>query len=260
MAVNEASAKRASTGICWSTTRSNTSPPTTNDSTSPGVRQITSDGDTIIYIEPGADYPDPNDPETEIRRLDCMDCHNRPSHNFEPPATAMNQAIQTGRISRHLPYVREVGLELLNAEYETREDARAAIEMGLIDYYNEEYPERVDSFGVAITSATATLQDIYSRNFFPEMKTDYRVRENNLSHFTNDGCFRCHDREKESADGRMITSDCKTCHLIVTQGPAEDPATLSADMNGLEFHHPEDIDMAWQEMKCTECHDPESGY
>ena len=226
----------------------------------PWVREISAQGDTTIYAEPGVDYPDPNDPNTEVRRLDCMDCHNRPSHTFLPPATAMNRAIQTHKISRELPYVREIGLDLLNAEYDTREQAHAAIDSGLSAYYNEHYPDLVDSLSKEIDSAKAALQEIYSLNFFPEMKTDYRARENNLSHFTNDGCFRCHDRVKKSADGRMIRADCKTCHFIVTQGPSEDPTSLPSDMNGQEFHHPEDIDKAWQEMKCTECHTPDSGY
>ena len=92
------------------------------------------------------------------------------------------------------------------------------------------------------------------------MNADYRVRENNLSHFVNDGCFRCHDGVMSDADGKTISTECSTCHVIVAQGPSEDLVDLENNLGGLEFQHPEDIDLAWQEMKCTECHDSESGY
>ncbi|MCK4572739.1 MAG: NapC/NirT family cytochrome c, partial [candidate division Zixibacteria bacterium] len=105
------------------------------------VRMIGPDGDTTVYQDPDEDPPDFDDPTTEIRRFDCMDCHNRPSHNFLAPATGMNLALSTGKISTDLKYIREVGLELLNAEYETREEANEAIRTGLADYYRDEYPD-----------------------------------------------------------------------------------------------------------------------
>jgi hypothetical protein len=92
------------------------------------------------------------------------------------------------------------------------------------------------------------------------MKTDYRARENNLSHFVNDGCFRCHDGSKVSDDGRVLSHDCSTCHLIVAQGPSENIEDLENNIAGLEFVHPEEIDEAWREMKCTGCHTPDTGY
>jgi hypothetical protein len=225
------------------------------------VRQISHTGDTTIYTDPDADeIPDPNDPNVEVRRFDCMDCHNRPSHNFEPPATSLNLALSNRELSPQLPYIREEGLELLNAEYANRPEAHQAIRSGLLAYYKDEYPDLVDSMSAEIQQATATLLNIYDNNFFPDMKTDYRARENDLSHFVNDGCFRCHDNMMESEDGKIIGKDCKTCHLIVAQGPSEHLDSLEQNIAGLEFHHPEDIGGAWEELKCTECHDQESGY
>lgn len=226
----------------------------------PWVRMIDHNGDTTIYKEPGTEDPDFSDPNVELRRFDCMDCHNRPSHNFTPPATSMNLALSTRQISPKLKYIRQVGLDLLNEEYETREQANEAIVSGLYEYYNENYPELVDSLSDEIAQAKETLLRIYNNNFFPEMKTDYRVRENNLSHFTNDGCFRCHDQVKENEAGEVLAYDCTTCHIIVQQGPSEDVSVLESNLAGLDFHHPEDIDGAWAEMKCTECHTPDSGY
>ncbi|UCG62243.1 MAG: NapC/NirT family cytochrome c [Candidatus Zixiibacteriota bacterium] len=224
------------------------------------LRLMTEGGDTIIYQDPDADEPDFTDPELELRHFDCMDCHNRPSHSFLPPAVGLNLALSTRQVSPDLKYIRQVGLDLLNDGYETRSEANESIKTGLAEYYYENYPEIVENNNGDIEQAAEVLLKIYNENFFPEMKTDYRVRENNLSHFVNDGCFRCHDGLMQDEQGNTLSNTCSTCHLIVSQGPSEDVASLESDLAGLDFQHPEDIDEVWREFKCTECHTPESGY
>jgi ribosomal protein S27E len=225
------------------------------------VRVTRENGDVVVYSRDEADGEiNPEDPALEVRRFDCMDCHNRPSHTFLPPATALNLALSAKRISPELPYIRQVGLDLLNEVYEDSEQASAALGTGLQDYYRENYPDILSSKAQVIETAATALQTIYSENFFPEMKTDYRARENNLSHFVNDGCFRCHNESLITEDGSHLSYDCQTCHTIVAQGPSELVSDLEMNLAGLDFTHPEDIGGMWQEVKCTECHTPESGY
>jgi hypothetical protein len=101
----------------------------------------TETGEVTVYSDADEDIPDPANPDTEVRLFDCMDCHNRPSHSFQPPATAMNLEISKGNIPKDLPYVRSVGLGLLNADYETEEQATASIASGLGGFYADQYPE-----------------------------------------------------------------------------------------------------------------------
>lgn len=222
------------------------------------VRSTTPEGEETVYTR--GNNIDPTSDTLNVRRFDCMDCHNRPSHKFLPPATAINLALSTRNISPELPYIRKEGLKLLNAEYQTDAEARDSIAIKLSRYYEEEFPEIFAERPELIKQAVYYLQTTYSENFFPEMKTDYRVRENHLSHFVNDGCFRCHDGEMRNEFGEYLQTDCQTCHLIVAQGPSEDINELEANIAGLDFRHPEDIDGMWKEMKCTECHTPDDGY
>lgn len=224
------------------------------------VRVIHPNNDTIIYHDPDNEPINLDDPDIEIRTFDCMDCHNRPSHSFEPPAKSLNLALSTRRISPELKSIREKGLELLNGAYLTKDEARDSITSKLVAFYEKEYPEIASEKREDIIQAVKALYTIYEQNFFPEMKTDYRVRENNLSHFVNDGCFRCHDGIMKNQYGVVLSSECSTCHLIVAQGPSENVDELENNLAGLYFQHPEDIDGVWEEMKCTECHTPESGY
>jgi len=225
----------------------------------PWVRLTAEDGTVTVYADAEVAI-DLDDDETEIRSFDCIDCHNRPSHSFQPPATAMNLDISRGAISSDLPFIRRVGLELLNAEYETTPEANEAIPTGLLEFYASEYPVELEAFRADIDRAAEALLEIYNGNFFPEMKTDYRVRVNNLSHFTNDGCFRCHNTDLVAADGSIIDNSCDSCHSIVAQGPSEKLNELETDLGGLEFEHPVDIGGVWNRIKCTQCHTPSQGY
>jgi hypothetical protein len=226
----------------------------------PWIRMTNSKGEVSIYSDPGTPVPDTTQEGVEIRRFDCMDCHNRPSHRFQAPAVAINLALSTRAMTPSLPYVRQVGIDLLNAAYETKEQALDSIAKGLNGYYAANYPEIASSRKSEIDQSVKALQEIYENNFFPEMKTDYRARENQLSHFTNDGCFRCHDGVKQNEKGEVISHECRTCHTIVAQGASEDMSQLTSNIIGVDFQHPEDIEDAWKETKCTECHTPESGY
>jgi hypothetical protein len=38
---------------------------------------------------------------------------------------------------------------------------------------------------------------------------------NNLSHIDWPGCFRCHDDGHSTADGRVISQDCNSCHQVL---------------------------------------------
>ena len=96
------------------------------------------------------------------------------------------------------------------------------------------------------------VQRIYRENFFPEMKVNWRVYTDNIGHMYWPGCFRCHDGQHKTADGKesIKASDCNACHLIVAQGVGKDLETLSAQ--GLKFAHPGDeLDANPQ---CHDCH------
>jgi cytochrome c2 len=92
------------------------------------------------------------------------------------------------------------------------------------------------------------------------MKTDFRTRINNLSHFTDLGCFRCHNGKLVNNKGERLEKDCTNCHLIVAQGPSADLDDLQGDIRGLEFEHPVEIGEAWKQLDCTTCHTHSSGY
>src|SRR5438270_869699 len=46
-------------------------------------------------------------------RMDCVDCHNRPSHQYVPPDRAVNEGFTSGRLDVSLPYLKQQAVEAL---------------------------------------------------------------------------------------------------------------------------------------------------
>jgi hypothetical protein len=190
---------------------------------------------------------------TPARVMDCMDCHNRPSHIFRAPTFLLDAALQAGEIDPTLPAVKQQGVQLLGASYPSVDAATAAIEQGLNAFYQENHPAVATARRDDIARASRVLQALYQRNFFPAMKARWDVYPENTGHKIFRGCFRCHDGRHQSDDGKVITASCTACHLITAQGPP-DALTFSTEPDGLSFRHPVEIGDAWQSMPCTDCH------
>ena len=162
----------------------------------------------------------------EKRAMDCIDCHNRPTHAFELPENAVDLRMSRGLISPDLPFVRKKAVELLKADYPDRDTAKTRISEGMTSYYRSTYPEIYNTKRALVEQAADTTADIYLRNVFPEMKVHWGVHPNNLGHNDFPGCFRCHDGSHTSADGQTISNDCTACHnLLAVQ--EEKPKILS---------------------------------
>ena len=177
-----------------------------------------------------------------IRTMDCMDCHNRPSHKYLTPNAAVDQSMAFGRIDPTIPWAKSKVVKALVQPYATREEANKKIE----GFLRAEYPDekRVDAL-------IAETQAIYKVNFFPEMKVDWRIHPDMIGHKDSNGCFRCHDGKHLAEDGKSSIkgSDCTACHIIVSQGSGKDLEKVNS--KGLTFFH---IDAENTEPSCNECH------
>ena len=216
------------------------------------VRSTSMDGKVSVYSS-DPDFLDGSKIDSSrIRVMDCVDCHNRPTHIYHSPNIALNRAMSDGRIDSDLPYIKFIAAEALTEKYPDRETAVAAIDSTIRAYYQSDYPEILVSMAPQIDLAIETAKKIYVNNNFPSMNASWRDYPNHIGHFLSAGCYRCHDGMHENAEGDTITKDCNACHLIIEQGDRE--TVHEVNLEGLEFRHPEDIDEAWKEMSCHECH------
>ncbi len=188
-----------------------------------------------------------------IRTMDCVDCHNRPSHILQPPDRSVDVALADNRIDPTLPFIKQQSVAALTATYADREQAIRGIDSALRGYYKKTYPQVYKAKQQAIESVIAYLQNTYDHYFFPSMKVRWDTYSTNDTHFYSVGCFRCHDGQHKSVDGNIIRSDCGTCHTILGQGKAGS-VQFATGPKGLAFEHPVDIGSAWADQPCSSCH------
>jgi formate-dependent nitrite reductase cytochrome c552 subunit len=144
--------------------------------------------------------------------MQCVDCHNRPTHTFELPERAMDKALALGDLPVTLPYIKKKSLELLKADYRTSKEATEKLPEALVSFYQQNYPDVYARRIQDIHQAGRAVLAIYNRNVFPDLKVTWGTYPNNLGHTDFPGCFRCHDGSHATADGKTITQDCNTCH------------------------------------------------
>lgn len=189
----------------------------------------------------------------ETRVMDCLDCHNRPSHNYKTPQNFIDKLISEGKISKTLPGIKKVAMEVLYPEYSTKDSAFIAIMAKVTGFYKSTYPDLITSKKSEIDQAIVEIQNGYANNIFPFMKSSWKSYPNNIGHMEFDGCFRCHNDRHATETGKVISKDCNLCHNIVAQGTLGN-MEYSKSFEPLEFKHPVDVDEAWRTELCSSCH------
>jgi hypothetical protein len=182
------------------------------------------------------------------RRMDCVDCHNRPAHVYQPPDVAVDQAFTAGRLDPALPFLKRQVVEALNKTYATEDEALRSIATDLDGFYKSHYGQIYADKGDAVKTAVNETQRIFKTYCFPEMKTNWATHPNNIGHFYSSGCFRCHDGEHVSDSGNVIRNDCDICHTVIYD--SENPA---ASVKIAGFKHPVDLG-GLADRKCETCH------
>jgi hypothetical protein len=155
------------------------------------------------------------------REMDCMDCHNRPSHTFEVPERAVDQAMNTGLISASLPFAKKKAVEILKVDYPSSEEAAQRIPEAFAKYYQESHPAIWAARQGEVASSGRQIFEIYRRNVFPSMNVKWGQYPNNIGHTDFTGCFRCHDDGHKAPDGDTITQDCNACHNVLAMEEPE---------------------------------------
>jgi len=216
----------------------------------PWVKYVDKAGNEWIYRSDGRPSSDPP-PEGRERQLDCMDCHNRPSHKFPSPQDALDIALAVGRIDTTLPYIKREAVEALVEPHPDEEAASRHIGSHLTEFYETKYPEVWAKRKASVNNAIDKVREIYDRSIFPKMKVDWRTYPDNIGHHISPGCFRCHEGKHFNQVGEPISHDCNICHTFLN--PVDKNGYSSLIEQG-EFVHPFKLEGSHAALRCDRCH------
>ena len=157
----------------------------------------------LVCLRASAAMPSPDDQPIAFnhkqhidQKMECTDCHNRPSHAIPAtPERAVDLAISRGEIPITLPFVRREAVEALKKSYPSDEEAIDAISRSLRDFYKSQHAHGAGAQSTQIDRAVLAAQNIHRHSVFPDMKVTFGTYANNIGHIDAPGCFRCHDDE-----------------------------------------------------------------
>jgi c(7)-type cytochrome triheme protein len=218
----------------------------------PWVKIEYADGSSREYLSREKPVTPEQLKKLEIRRMDCMDCHNRPSHKYLPPGRALDPSLEAGKIATELPFIKKVAVEAMVQPYETTEQAARGIEKYIRDYYADRQPQVMERQAESLKGAIAEVIRVYRQNFFPYMRVNWQAYPDNIGHKEFPGCFRCHEGRHASADGKIITRNCSACHEFLEK--REGGETLVRVAATPAFAHPWKLGGKHAEIRCGECH------
>jgi nitrate/TMAO reductase-like tetraheme cytochrome c subunit len=210
-------------------------------------------GEVTVYRNPSFEISDSMIAASATRTMDCIDCHNRPSHNYSSPPVYFNKAMLTNEVSKDIPFIKKTAMGILRNNFTDKDTAFMQIREGINNYYKSGFSDYFEKNSDKIDKAVVALQKAFSHNTFPGMKVNYDVYPDHIGHLESEGCFRCHNDAFTSENGNKITRDCNLCHTIIGQG-AHGSLQYTNIRDTLEFQHPADIGTVWKEANCSECH------
>lgn len=191
------------------------------------VRVSQEDGSELIFRRQSQTETDGKPVEKELqagagrqgvhswRGMDCVDCHNRASHGHFTAAEAVDRKILNGAIPAELPFSKRQSLAAIARPYASATEAEIAIATRLESWYRENLPELTGRKPELLHQAVAGARQAWRENVFPAMGVGWETYQDFLGHRNDSGCFRCHNPEMRSKDGRTIPNRCDLCHLIL---------------------------------------------
>jgi hypothetical protein len=156
--------------------------------------------------------------------------------------------LDAGVIDKTLPFIKREAVSALVERSKSETDEPEIIGARLRNFYRDQYPELWASRQKDVEAVIEKIDEIYDKNFFHHMKVNWQTYPDNIGHLRSSGCFRCHDGQHVSSDGRVLPSACDVCHTFLN--PVEGVAKSVAEGS---FTHSVDLQIH-ENLRCDQCH------
>jgi len=154
--------------------------------------------------------------EGSWRTMDCIDCHNRPTHVYENLSEKIDMGLFAKKLNPELPGLREDAFTVLQKKYASREEAKEQLVESLVTLQAKRNGDAfVKEHEASLISSGKYLLDAYLGNVWPDMKVTWGTYKGHNGHQDEAdgyGCYRCHDDTHTTEYGKTISQDCALCH------------------------------------------------
>lgn len=150
------------------------------------------------------------------RTMDCIDCHNRPTHVYDELEERVDFGLYAKKIDPAIEGIREDALGVLSLDYPSREMAKEQLIETLLELQAKRHgPDFVAENEEVLITSGGYLLDLYLANVWPKMEVGWGTYKTHTGHQYEEegyGCFRCHDDYHETEFGKTISQSCDLCH------------------------------------------------
>jgi hypothetical protein len=183
------------------------------------------DGSRHVWTRPDSGVRPDRIPPEDVRVMDCIDCHNRPTHIYLPPQVALDAHLADGSIDPSIPWIRRIAEEVLVEPYATNKEAMAGIAT-LPKLYQERHPDVWLERRQALETVVPVLQQTHELYVYPDMNVQWNTYPSLIGHPIPQTarCFRCHGVLRDAQD-ELISLDCESCHYVLADRQ-EHPAIM----------------------------------
>jgi hypothetical protein len=146
--------------------------------------------------------------------MDCVDCHNRPTHIYRTPDEELETMFARFPDLQNVPSLKKAASEMLAQHFSDDAIKNGEVRKALLTWYAAHPEENPDSR--LLEQAANKVQEIYGENVWPQMNIGWGTYPNHIGHTTTSpGCLRCHGNDHVNAAGKAVRADCRMCHTIL---------------------------------------------
>jgi hypothetical protein len=148
------------------------------------------------------------------RTMDCVDCHNRPTHIYRTADDGLETMFARFPNLQNVPYLKKAASEVLGQHFSADAIRNGEVRESLLGWYGAHPEEKPDPRLLKL--AAEKVQEIYGYNIWPRMNITWGTYPNHIGHtVASPGCLRCHGNDHVTAEGKAVRADCRLCHTIL---------------------------------------------
>ena len=162
--------------------------------------------------------------------MDCMDCHNRPSHSFDLPERGVDKAMNNGLISATLPF----------AKKQARGDPQSAVPFARRGRRRRSRRRSRNTTRTSIRPSGRSARRrsrhrrkevlaVYDRNVFPEMKVTWGAYPSTSGTTISPAASAATTARMRPNRAIRSPQDCNACHNLLAQDERSQGAFRSGD-------------------------------